>query len=169
MQKYNYESGRQDYQTPVEILDIIFQELNLIGQYQERFDCDVCCNCANIPAKHHFIDGITDGLQADWYNLNYCNPPFRDCGKWVAKAYKEFIKGKTTVMLIPARTETKYWQDYILTDGYVDTDYINVKFLKKGYQFINPIDKSQMGVFKNALAIVIFDGVGLHNEVKKVA
>lgn len=156
--KYNYYSDRQDYQTPHEILDIVYQELNLIGQYKPKFDCDVCCNCANIPAEHHYIDGITDGLQADWHELNYCNPPFRDCAKWVIKAYNEMIKGNTTVMLIPARTETVYWQKYILQDGYSDSDGILVKFLPKKYSFINPIDNKPMGIFKNALAIVIFDG-----------
>ncbi|GFZ30075.1 hypothetical protein CSC2_06010 [Clostridium zeae] len=45
----------------------------------------------------------------------FCNPPYgREVGKWVEKAYKESKKDNTkVVMLIPARTDTKYFHDYI--------------------------------------------------------
>ena len=42
------------------------------------------------------------------------NPPYgRDIGKWVKKAYEESLKGAVVVCLIPARTDTKYYHDYI--------------------------------------------------------
>ena len=46
----------------------------------------------------------------------FCNPPYgKDIGQWVAKSYYEAIKPDTIiVMLIPARTDTKYFHDYIL-------------------------------------------------------
>ncbi len=45
----------------------------------------------------------------------FCNPPYgREISKWVEKAYKESKKENTTVvMLIPARTDTKYFHSYI--------------------------------------------------------
>lgn len=45
----------------------------------------------------------------------FCNPPYgREVSKWVEKAYKESKKKNTTVvMLIPARTDTKYFHKYI--------------------------------------------------------
>lgn len=45
----------------------------------------------------------------------FCNPPYgREVGKWVEKAYKESKKENTTVViLIPARTDTKYFHKYI--------------------------------------------------------
>jgi site-specific DNA-methyltransferase (adenine-specific) len=45
----------------------------------------------------------------------FCNPPYgREVGKWVEKSYKEAKKKNTTVvMLIPARTDTRYFHDYI--------------------------------------------------------
>lgn len=158
-EKYNYTQKRSDYLTPPELLQVIFQELNLLGLYSgDIFQCDVCCTKKNIPATHHFIDGIKDGLNENWYNLNFCNPPYHECEKWVKKAYDEFQKGKTTVLLIPARTETKYWQDYILEDGFIAKSNVRVKFLRKGLQFLHPDTKQSMGVYKNALAIVIFCG-----------
>ena len=45
----------------------------------------------------------------------FCNPPYgREIGKWVEKSYIESQKPNTTVvMLIPARTDTKWFHDYI--------------------------------------------------------
>lgn len=44
----------------------------------------------------------------------FCNPPYgREVGKWVRKAYEEAQSGTTVVLLIPARTDTTYFHDYI--------------------------------------------------------
>lgn len=44
----------------------------------------------------------------------FCNPPYgREIGKWVKKCYEESRKGSLVVMLIPARTDTSYFHDYI--------------------------------------------------------
>ena len=44
----------------------------------------------------------------------WCNPPYgRETGKWVRKAYEEARSGKTVVLLIPARTDTADFHDYI--------------------------------------------------------
>ena len=44
----------------------------------------------------------------------WCNPPYgREIGKWVEKAYNESLAGVTVVMLLPARTDTKWFHDYI--------------------------------------------------------
>lgn len=46
----------------------------------------------------------------------FCNPPYgRQIHKWVRKAYEESLKDNTiVVLLIPARTDTTYFHDYIL-------------------------------------------------------
>ena len=45
----------------------------------------------------------------------FCNPPYgRAIAAWVRKCYEESRKPNTTVvMLIPARTDTSYFHDYI--------------------------------------------------------
>lgn len=45
----------------------------------------------------------------------FCNPPYgRELPKWVRKCYEESKKPDTlVVMLIPARTDTSYFHDYI--------------------------------------------------------
>ena len=51
----------------------------------------------------------------------FCNPPYSRKTKsnagqiaWVEKCYKEAQKGDIVVMLIPARTDTKMFHDFIL-------------------------------------------------------
>jgi site-specific DNA-methyltransferase (adenine-specific) len=42
------------------------------------------------------------------------NPPYgRVIGKWVEKAYNSAQDGATVVALLPARTDTKWFHDYI--------------------------------------------------------
>ena len=44
----------------------------------------------------------------------FCNPPYgREIGKWVRKAWEEAQAGTPVVLLIPARTDTTYFHDYI--------------------------------------------------------
>lgn len=45
----------------------------------------------------------------------FCNPPYgRKIGKWVQKGYEEANGGALVVMLLPARTDTKWFHDYCL-------------------------------------------------------
>lgn len=166
MNKYIYESTRDDYLTPSELYENLMEKENL-----KIFDCDVCCSHFNIPALFHYKkDGLynlegeklsdKNGLNGDWYQYNWCNPPFDICISFVQKAVLEQKKGNTTFMIIPARVETKYWHDYILDEnGGTNREGVEVRFLRKGLKFVNPINGEKMGVYKNALAIVIFRGI----------
>lgn len=60
----------------------------------------------------------TNGLLQSWERSDgavFCNPPYgREIKKWVKKAYEESKKHSTIiVLLIPARTDTIYFHDYI--------------------------------------------------------
>src|SRR2546427_13192322 len=56
-----------------------------------------------------------DGLAIEWEVCNYVNPPYgRELWRWVLKAHYEWKKGKTVVMLLPARTDTKWFHTWIL-------------------------------------------------------
>ena len=145
--KYNYTRSKNDYMTPVELLN---RALNT--KQKELFDLDVCCSRENVPAIHYYKYGEKDGLKEPWKKLNWCNPPFDECAKWIKKAYLEQQEGKETVMLIPVRSETRYWHDYILYNPKV-----KIEWLRKGYSFINPETNQPMGIFKNALALVYFN------------
>lgn len=87
-----------------------FDELNA----EFTFTLDPCATPENAKCKKFFTQE-QDGLQQDWsHDVVFCNPPYaREIGKWVEKAYKENKKGATVVLLIPARTDTKYFHEYI--------------------------------------------------------
>lgn len=58
----------------------------------------------------------TDGLLQSWDvgGSVFCNPPYgRDICKWVKKAFDEARCGFPIVLLLPARTDTRYFHDYI--------------------------------------------------------
>ena len=63
---------------------------------------------------HFTIDD--DGLSQNWGGYRvFCNPPYgRAIGAWVEKCFNESRKADTVVvLLIPARTDTKYFHKYI--------------------------------------------------------
>lgn len=144
--KYNYGYNENDYKTPP-----ILYRMALDRFHIEKFGLDVCCSDENIPAEKYYKYGEKDGLKEQWESFTWCNPPFDQAQKWVKKAYEENKKNGTEIaMLLPARTETAYWHDYILHNNFVE-----VEFLRKGYKFYNK-NNEEMGVFKNALALVYF-------------
>lgn len=59
--------------------------------------------------------GDQDGLELDWGGHTvWCNPPYSQIKKWVRKCYYEGHKPNTTVvMLVPSRTDTKWWHNYV--------------------------------------------------------
>jgi site-specific DNA-methyltransferase (adenine-specific) len=158
--KYNYSRLRNDYMTPPNIYKPILLNIN-----RTEFDLDVCCSIKNIPAKKHFIEGKNDGLSENWEKVNWMNPPFSTCEKWIKKAVEEQLKGNTTYAIIPARIETEYFKKFVLKNKHAKFKVIT-KSKKEGVTFIDPLtndfvrDKNgKKGLFKNALAIVIFKGV----------
>jgi site-specific DNA-methyltransferase (adenine-specific) len=56
-----------------------------------------------------------DGLLRSWGSSTFINPPYgRVIGDWVKKGFEEAQSGKTVVMLLPARTDTRWFHDYVL-------------------------------------------------------
>lgn len=59
--------------------------------------------------------GGSGGLDRMWGSPFFMNPPFSEIGKWIKKAHNESMDGKTGVLLIPSRTDTRWWHDYVMT------------------------------------------------------
>ncbi len=93
----------------------LFDELN--SKY--NFTLDVCANSENAKCDKFFSEQ-QDGLSQVWKGTCWMNPPYgRQIGKWVRKAYLSNLDPhlKTTVVcLLPARTDTKWFHDYIYTN-----------------------------------------------------
>lgn len=88
-----------------------------------------------------FFTPEQDGLSRSWERSDgavFCNPPYgREIPKWVKKAFEESQLSKTTiVLLIPARTDTAYFHDYIY--GHSEIRFVRgrLKFTDEfGYSF----------------------------------
>lgn len=101
-----FSSATDDWATP----QVFFDELNK----EFNFTLDPCASSSNAKCKKFFTKE-QDGLKQSWKNETvFCNPPYgREIGSWVKKCYDENKSGATVVMLIPARTDTKYFHEYI--------------------------------------------------------
>lgn len=102
-----FSSEKQDWCTPQQFFDELDAEFHFV--------LDAAATHQNSKCKRCFTPE-DDGLIQSWDvgGAVYCNPPYgKEIGLWVKKAYEEAQKGITIVMLIPARTDTKYFHEYI--------------------------------------------------------
>ena len=127
MNKVHYSSKTNEWETPRDIYQKLDDEF--------KFTLDPCCTKETAKCEKFFTK-TDDGLSKSWeHDTVFVNPPYgREIGGWVRKAYEEFLKGATVVMLIPARTDTKYWHKYIFNKAEVRFMKGRVKFLQNGIE-----------------------------------
>ena len=80
-----------------------------------RFTLDVCATPANAKCEAYFTKDA-DGLAHAWGGTVWCNPPYgRHVGRWLEKARTELALGHCAVVvfLLPARTDTRWFHDYV--------------------------------------------------------
>jgi phage N-6-adenine-methyltransferase len=83
----------------------------LDGRHQ--FTLDVCAIPENAKCKSYFSPK-QDGLKQKWEGICWMNPPYgREIVKWVKKAYESSLDGTIVVALLPARTDTAWFWDYV--------------------------------------------------------
>jgi len=103
-----FSSKTDQWATPQDFFDELNQEF--------KFTLDVAADQSNHKCDHYFNKEM-NGLAQSWQTAGgaFCNPPYgREIGQWVKKAYEESRSGQLVVMLLPARTDTKWFHDYIL-------------------------------------------------------
>lgn len=141
-----FSSSKDDWETP----DQLFQELDR----EFHFDLDPCSSHSNKKCDLHYTIK-EDGLKQDWKgHIVFCNPPYgrKTTSEWIKKCYEESQKpGTKVVMLIPARTDTIAFHEYILNKA-------EIRFLKGRLKFeVNGIKHKDPAPFPSM--IVIFKGV----------
>ena len=101
-----FSSNTEVWATPQAFFD------KLDGEF--HFTLDPCALPSNAKCKKYYTPE-DNGLEKDWSGESvFCNPPYGSAIKlWVKKCYEEAKKGALVVMLIPARTDTSYFHDYI--------------------------------------------------------
>lgn len=98
--------GTVDWSTPQELFNNLNREFG--------FTLDVCATPENAKCARYFTKEA-DGLARGWgQDVCWMNPPYgREIGKWVEKAYRASLFGATVVCLLPARTDTRWWHEYV--------------------------------------------------------
>ncbi len=136
-----FSSATNEWYTPLAFFEKLDSEFD--------FTLDPCCTHENAKCRKHYTLE-ENGLIQDWsQDVVFMNPPYgRELKEWVKKAYDESLKGATVVCLIPARTDTSYWHDYIFEKAG------DIRFLRGRLKF---------GGSKNSApfpsAVVVYKGV----------
>ena len=103
-----WSSNKMDWSTPQDFFDKLNDEFN--------FTLDPCADDFNHKCEKYYTKE-QDGLAQDWSGESvFCNPPYgRDVPKWVRKCFEEVYSGRCrlAVMLLHARTDTRWFHDYI--------------------------------------------------------
>lgn len=106
--KVMFSSKTDQWATPQEFFDKLNEEFH--------FTLDPCADEFNHKCDRFFTEK-ENGLVQDWSGETvFCNPPYgRETKKWVQKCFKEVHEGgcPCAVMLIPSRTDTQWFHQYI--------------------------------------------------------
>ena len=120
-----FTSLRGDWRTPKALYQVLDAEFS--------FDFDPC------PVKPNF-----NGLESKWGTTNFVNPPYgRDIRKWIQKGYEESLEGKLVVFLLPSRTDTRWWHEYVMKAD-------EIRFIRGRLKFD---DQKNSAPFPSAIAI----------------
>ena len=118
-----FTSKTDNWATPQDFFDKIDKEFN--------FGLDVCADDNNTKVKHNYYTIEDDALKMNW-NVNFSgwkwmNPPYgRQIKEWVKKASEE----RKVVALLPARTDTRYFHEYIYNQPNTE-----IRFIKGRLKF----------------------------------
>ena len=127
--------SKVDYETP----DNIFMPLDA----EFHFTLDVCATDTNAKCAQFFTPQ-DNGLARSWHGVCWMNPPFgREMKKWIKKAFMEWQRGCTVVCLLPSRTNTAWWHDWVAQG--------EVRFIRGEVTF-----KGQKNGLWMPMAIVVF-------------
>jgi site-specific DNA-methyltransferase (adenine-specific) len=92
------------------------------------FTLDVCAVPENAKCRRYFTPA-ENGLLRKWEGVCWMNPPYgADVGKWVRKAHLSARDGATVICLLPARTDTAWWHEYVIP-------YAEVRFVRGRIRF----------------------------------
>jgi site-specific DNA-methyltransferase (adenine-specific) len=123
--KVMFSSLRQDWATPLNIFNELDKEFH--------FTLDPCCSEKTAKCKK-FYTIKEDGLKQSWEGeVVFVNPPFgREQAAWIKKGYEESLKLNTIIVfLIPARTDTRSFHEYLYNKA-------ELRFVKGRIKFENP-------------------------------
>ncbi len=109
-----FNNAGDDRGTPQAFFDTLNAEFH--------FDLDAAADSRNHKCEMWMGEGglEMDAIEADWGGEGitaFLNPPYSVAGAFVAKAREEADKGARVVLLLPVRSDTRWWHQYIYDKG----------------------------------------------------
>ncbi len=154
-----YSSKHDDWGTP----QVLFDRLHEIYDFQ--LDAAASPRNAKCP---RFFTTKDDALTKSWleYQRIWLNPPYgRNIGDWMKKAFEESRRGALVVCLVHARTDTRWWHNWVESKA-------QVTFLKGRLKFTRGENSeiAQSAPFPSVL--VVYDPrlhAGIHHSCGTVS
>jgi len=121
--------------------EVFFEQVNR----EFNFTVDVAADSTNAKCER-FYDIDSDGLMQNWDGETvWCNPPYgRRIADWI---YKAATSEATTVLLVPARTDVKWFHEIVIPRA-------EVRFIKGRLKFGGSKDPApfptMLVIFRNA-------------------
>lgn len=90
-----------------------------------HFDLDLCASDEWHLCDLYFTKD-NSCLNYDFYNyVTFCNPPYsRSMNKFIKKIYEQSLLGAKVVLLVPSRTDTKWFHNYIYNKPNIRIEFI---------------------------------------------
>jgi len=101
-----FTSDEEKWRTPQELFDLLDAEFN--------FTLDVCAIASNAKCSRYFTPEQNALLQT-WEGICWMNPPYgKDTSAWMRKAFDSAQAGAVVVCLLPARTDTRWFHQWVI-------------------------------------------------------
>ena len=150
-----FSSADDTWTTPRDLFDELNREFNFVLDAAALKSSALCLKWYG---PDHDDETMRDALSADWVTdsaggVVFFNPPYgRQIGKFMEKANREARRGAFIVSLIPSRTDTNWWHEFVI--------HWEIRFIRGRLKFGNLNNPAPF-----ASAIVVMNGRSENSSV----
>ena len=128
-----------EWATPQALFDSLDQEFS--------FTLDACATDKNAKCAKYYTKE-QDGLAQSWAGERvFLNPPYgREAANWIAKAYFESQYAEVIVALLPVRSDTAWFHDFVYGKA-------EIRFLRGRVKFIGPNGTPGTATFPSMIVV----------------
>ena len=126
-----FSKASDEWATPQAFFDALDREF-VFG-----IDCAATPENAKCDEFYSYVSEELNALTVPWkreHGVHWCNPPYSQCRAFVEKAARARVFGVTTVMLVPSRTDTKWFHEFIWEVNRPKSG-VEVRFIKGSLKF----------------------------------
>lgn len=137
-----FSKASDEWSTPQDFYDALDREFCFGVDAAATFENRKCVFFYSQQPENYNGANLGDALRSDWRACSvppwahWCNPPYSLCREFVAKAAQERLRGVLTVMLIPSRTDTRYFHEHLWdAEKHTTRPGIELRFVKGRLKF----------------------------------